>query len=260
MPETTLIADVVPSDGPLHVGHLYKRADLHSRFGGSENAGIVPSRKEPVILLFHTKEKVQQFYQDDYDPAEGVYRYSGQGTFGDMEWNSANLAVKNHNEDGRDLYFFERAQRKDGLWRLYGVMQCTGYKIERRNDKNGVSRDAIVFSLMLISDTAASNSEFPSTIDGSKRLDSGDLRKAALECQKTPKEKRLSTREVYERSLTIKAYALNRSAGRCESCLEAAPFITVAGRPYLEVHHIKRLADEGLERVDRVARNLSQLS
>jgi len=44
-------AEAVPADGPLSLGAVYKRSDLHKRFHGNHNAGIVPSKREPAVLL-----------------------------------------------------------------------------------------------------------------------------------------------------------------------------------------------------------------
>ncbi|HBB9944261.1 HNH endonuclease [Vibrio parahaemolyticus] len=38
---------------------------------------------------------------------------------------------------------------------------------------------------------------------------------------------------------------LLRAYGVCECCNEPAPFVTALGRPYLEVHHLIRLIDDG---------------
>ena len=106
--------DPVPPTGPLTLGGVYRRADLHGRFGGNRNAGIVPSKQEPVVLLFHTEEPAQQFYLDGFD-ANGIYWYSGEGTAGDMTWTPANRAVRDHVQVGNDLFFFQRVQRKDAF-------------------------------------------------------------------------------------------------------------------------------------------------
>src|SRR5438128_1300469 len=108
--------DAVPATGPLTLNAVYRRADLHTRFAGNRYSGIVRSGREPVVLLFHTEEAAQQFYSDGFDES-GVYWYSGEGTSGDMEWTSANRAIRDHAEIGLDLFLLERAQRKDGLWR-----------------------------------------------------------------------------------------------------------------------------------------------
>lgn len=53
----------------------------------------------------------------------------------------------------------------------------------------------------------------------------------------------------YTRDPKVKAWVLKTSDGNCESCETSAPFITVTGESFLEVHHLKRLADGGSDRV-----------
>lgn len=50
---------------------------------------------------------------------------------------------------------------------------------------------------------------------------------------------------VIERSVAVAAYVLEHARGVCECCGCAAPFMTEAGEPFLEVHHVKRLASGG---------------
>lgn len=139
----------VPDRGPLAIGTVYKRSDLHGRFGGSRIAGIVPLKHERIVLLFHTEELTQQFYQDGFSE-DGLYWYSGEGTFGDMRWSAANRAVRDHKKRGNSLLFFERAQRKGGLWKFSYVMQLVRYEIEKRVDKRGQKRSVIIFGLIPI--------------------------------------------------------------------------------------------------------------
>jgi 5-methylcytosine-specific restriction protein A len=49
----------------------------------------------------------------------------------------------------------------------------------------------------------------------------------------------------------VKAEVLERANGKCEFCLQNAPFTKVAdGTPFLEVHYIKWLSKEGKDTVD----------
>ena len=50
---------------------------------------------------------------------------------------------------------------------------------------------------------------------------------------------------TYHRSEAVKVYVLRRADGICEGCQQPAPFRTKKGRPYLEPHHIRRVADGG---------------
>lgn len=242
--------DDVPAAGPLLTGHVYQRAALHRRFGGNTTKGIVPSKREKVVLLFHTKEKIQQFYSDGYDPAEGVYWYSGEGTVGDMKWNKENCAIRDHESNNTDMYLFERAQRKGGFWRLYGMVKCLGYKEEIRPDKNRDNRKAIIFSLLPIT-TSVSEEE---NLTYSLRKNNADLSvlRDAARIVPAVAGRRQTAQQVYTRSEKIKKYVLARAAGRCELCGGNAPFLTKKDIGYLEVHHINRLADDGLESIDTV--------
>lgn len=53
----------------------------------------------------------------------------------------------------------------------------------------------------------------------------------------------------FARSKEVKVWVLRRAAGRCECCAQPAPFQTVQGEPFLEVHHLHTLADGGSDRV-----------
>lgn len=53
----------------------------------------------------------------------------------------------------------------------------------------------------------------------------------------------------FVRSAEVKAYVLQEANGRCEVCASPAPFIDGDGMPYLEVHHVKPLAEGGSDRV-----------
>ena len=54
---------------------------------------------------------------------------------------------------------------------------------------------------------------------------------------------------VFPRDLAVKAWVLARAAGVCECCKEHAPFFTADGEPFLEVHHVRQLAQQGSDRV-----------
>jgi hypothetical protein len=79
-----------------------------------------------------------------------------------------------------------------------------------------------------------------------------ELRSVALLSAKSSVSAR-SARTVYRaRSSAIRRYILCRANGQCESCRAPAPFLNADGSPYLEPHHITRLADEGPDHPARV--------
>ena len=240
-------AEAVPADGPLSLGAVYKRSDLHRRFQGNRNAGIVPSKREPVVLLFHTQEPTQQFYRDGFDH-RGVYWYSGEGTTGDMKWTPANSAVRDHDRLGFDLLLFQRVQRKDGLWRFVHVVWCVGWDERERRDKEGTVRRALIFALLpvaMMQAPFAANVENWTISELKSRACPADLDVSM------PVEERI--RALYDRSTAVQLYALSRARGKCEACGQPSPFAVASGGPFLEVHQLNRLADTGPGRIDRVA-------
>lgn len=50
---------------------------------------------------------------------------------------------------------------------------------------------------------------------------------------------------TFERDPMVRAWVLENAKGVCEVCSAPAPFKTAKGEPYLEVHHVLRLADGG---------------
>lgn len=54
---------------------------------------------------------------------------------------------------------------------------------------------------------------------------------------------------IIERDPLVKAWVLQKANGICELCDSKAPFIKSNGKPYLEVHHVKRLANNGADKI-----------
>lgn len=53
----------------------------------------------------------------------------------------------------------------------------------------------------------------------------------------------------HERDLQVREWVLQHATERCESCKAPAPFITTAGEPFLEIHHLKGLAEGGSDTI-----------
>ncbi len=54
---------------------------------------------------------------------------------------------------------------------------------------------------------------------------------------------------IFRRDPAVRAWVLKRANGSCECCGLAAPFLDAEGAPYLEVHHVRQLADGGSDRI-----------
>lgn len=243
----------VPPFGSLSVGGVYSRSDIHGRFAGNRQKGISVSTKESVILLFHTKEPSRQFYADGVDE-DGVYWFSGEGRLGDMQWSSENSQLREAAETPRSLLMFERYRRAGGLWRFHGEMFCLGHKEVTQLDEKGNLRRAFVFALAKIVDASSQGPFDNETLAEASSVSFESLRELALGAQTGAGNvaQRMSMKTFFLRSAAIRRYALQRATGICEGCHEPAAFEASWG-PYLEVHHLTRLADGGPDHPDRVA-------
>lgn len=64
----------------------------------------------------------------------------------------------------------------------------------------------------------------------------------------TPKS---STTEItqFQRDASVKAWVLREASGKCDCCKSLAPFNGTDDMPFLEVHHVRQLADGGSDTV-----------
>jgi|SRR3990167_1944531 len=58
-----------------------------------------------------------------------------------------------------------------------------------------------------------------------------------------------TTRIEFARDPEVVAWVIRRAGGQCEACERPAPFTRTDGTPFLEVHHLRQLADMGTDRI-----------
>lgn len=227
----------------FEVGKLYSRhADIHDRYGGQEQSGIVTPRGVPGIFLFTGSGGERVGYADRF-LEDGSFRYTGEGQVGPMAMAKGNRAVRDHAIDGKDLLVFKKGGSGQPV-RYLGLFVCTGWDREEQPDRNGDPRPAIVFNLTpadAVHDRLAASDDAPA---GGASLD--ELRKRALEAAaEPPSGPGKTSSNFYKRSKAVRDYVLARANGICEACGAAAPFLRACGTPYLEPHHIRRVSDGG---------------
>lgn len=91
---------------------------------------------------------------------------------------------------------------------------------------------------------------FNEAINESEKL-SDDVRKKRLaKAAKKPTAITVTT-ITYQRNADVVVEVLRRANGVCESCIKKAPFLKrTNNQPYLEVHHIVKLSDDGNDTVE----------
>ena len=85
------------------------------------------------------------------------------------------------------------------------------------------------------------------------KVDLEELRQRATDASRSSVPSQISATVYRARSDVEAEYARARAQGTCEMCGRSAPFVTPRGEPYLEVHHVLRLADDGPDDIFHVA-------
>jgi 5-methylcytosine-specific restriction protein A len=169
-----------------------------------------------------------------------------------MQFVRGNRAIRDHVAEGKDLHLFRYVER--GYVEYLGQMVCIGYHERLGPDAAGSTRRVLVFELLPISSTEGELGLREVTEETALETTSlGELRARALASATDAPTAQERIRNVIDRSVAVKEYVLERADGECEGCRELAPFVTDAGRPYLEPHHIRRLSDGGPDHPEWVA-------
>ena len=226
------------------IGRDYsRRDDIHARFGGQTQGGISTPRNAPYAVLFTGKAGGQYGYEDGWRD-EDIFVYTGEGQLGDMTFKAGNRAIRDHANDGKELLLFESLGKGQPV-RFLGSFACPTWEYGRGPDRDGNERTTIRFHLVR---TGLEVGE-PGAEDMPSAPETGleELRRrayAALGATKSGSTKE-ARRVLYERSQDVRDYVLARAGGVCELTGQQAPFRRKNGEPYLEVHHTRRLSDDG---------------
>jgi hypothetical protein len=95
-----------------------------------------------------------------------------------------------------------------------------------------------------------SDRELYDNVQKARELAPEDLSRLIDSYPKIPQRRQVVT-TVFVRNPGVIRKVLERAGGFCEDCRAAAPFRRSSdGTPYLEVHHLMRLADGGLDTVE----------
>ena len=224
-----------------------RRNDIHHVFGGGQQSGISPSRSSPFIFLFTGGSGEHYGYADSLND-DGSFDFFGEGQAGDMTFTKGNKAIRDHVRLKKDILLFESLGKGKSV-RFLGEFVCESYREVIAKDRDSRDRKAFIFQLRRADENPASAEVPPQLLN----LSLESLRQRAYEAATPTRKTTTRIVNVRERKESVKAYALMRAAGRCECCGESAPFNDRNGQPFLQVHHIRKLADNGLDTPENVA-------
>ena len=228
---------------PFDVGQTYHRVeDIHEEFGGNRYSGIAPCSDYPYVFIFFGESGEWHGYDDELLD-DGRLLYTGEGRDGDMTMDAGNAAIRDHAENNDEIHVFESGE---GAWEVsyVGQFEYEDHHWTRLPDRSDNMRDAVRFELVpaggIEIDTGVTSLEDISVdelYDQAEASVSGEGR--------TTSESR--SRTTYPRSEVVRKYALRVADGVCQGCGDDAPFLTDDGEPFLEVHHLRRRSDGGVD-------------
>jgi 5-methylcytosine-specific restriction protein A len=134
------------SDPAFVPGQVYRRRELHGKFGGQRQGGISTPAKAPFIFLMTGDSGKQHGYSDEWTD-EGIFLYTGEGQHGDMRFVGGNRAIRDHLKNGKALHVFEQDKKDKRFLRYLGEMEYVRNTYRDAQDTEGKQRKAIVFHL-----------------------------------------------------------------------------------------------------------------
>lgn len=232
----------------FEVGETYHRVnDIHDKFGGNRYSGIAPCSEYPYVFIFFGNSGEWHGYDDELLD-DGRFLYTGEGRDGDMTMDKGNAAIRQHANNGDELHVFES---KEEAWQVtyVGEYEYQDHNWTRLPDRSDNMRTAIRFELV-----PTGGQEIDLGTDSLDNIPVDELYKkaeASVSGEGRPSVQSRS-RTTYTRSEVVKEYALRAADGVCQGCKNDAPFKNKDGEPFLEVHHLHRRSDGGVDHPDNV--------
>jgi 5-methylcytosine-specific restriction protein A len=246
----------------FRVNQEYYRDVLLSFVGSNQGqSGIIWGNAKPdcVIVTSGGRHGKNAGYSN-IRQNDGTWLYIGQGSSGDQDptlhSNSLLASVQ------RDVLLFSTREpnsaeaKSNGhhkkLYKFEGIFNVLSWDLKLENEGARKGDKLLIFHLVP-ANNIYDNYEVEIPEEKIETIDINKLYNKIKNDNRDRSKKGISFQEYVKRSLDVKIYALLRAKGICELCESPAPFTNSKGKPFLEVHHIFRLADDGFDEPENVA-------
>ena len=235
----------------LTIGNHYNNEDICNAFMCAPQGGMRRSHKTNTLVLVanHTKS----LYEDEWKL--DTMNYTGMGSKGDQSLEFAqNKTLVESNENGVNVHFFEVFTDKVYTYQGQVVLSDKPFQ-EQQDDEDGNPRDVWIFPLKRkdgstpLIPRVSLDKTLERKVRKSSTLSLDELKSRASKSTAKPGS-RISTTTTYQRDPNVVNYTLKRANGICELCEQPAPFKKKNGDPYLEVHHVVQLANDGDDTIE----------
>lgn len=233
-------------DPGIKIGAEITNDQMRTLFKCGNMGGMRRSKQTGTLVII--SDDTKGLYKDIWK--NGVLHYTGMGKVGDqvLEGNQ-NGTLFYSDTNGVEVHLFEVLTK--AVYTYRGVVKLVDkpYK-SRQLDDNGNMRDVWMFPVAPVAEIGQNLSHELTEQEISKLSDKELARYTVVKNVK--KEPKMTETVVYYRDPYLKQMVKRIADGKCQYCGEDAPFIDKQGEPYLEEHHVKRLADGGRDAIDNV--------
>lgn len=233
-------------DPGISIGAELTNEEMRTLFRCGNMGGMRRSKQTGTLVII--SDETKGLYRDVWK--NGVLHYTGMGKVGDQVLQgNQNGTLFYSDTNGVEVHLFEVLEK--AVYTYRGVVELVDnpYK-SRQPDDNGAMRDVWMFPVAPISEQAKSISHELTEQEISKLTDKELARYTAV--KNVNKEPKTAETVVYYRDPYLKQMVKRIADGKCQYCGKDAPFMDKQGKPYLETHHVIRLADGGEDVIDNV--------
>lgn len=232
----------------IKIGDKLSNKEVYSLFQCANMQGIRPSSKTGTVVV--VSDYTKGLYEDVWK--NGVLHYTGMGKVGDQVLKGR--GTHNHilyysDTNGVEIHLFEVVEKTVYTYRGVVVLADKPYQAKQL-DTTGILRKVWIFPLKPVSEEAYIEEREP-TVKELIKLSNEELARRTnikLIGKKVHKKDTIT----YYRDPYLKEMVKRIAGGKCQYCGEDAPFLDKNNVPYLEEHHVKRLADGGSDTMDNV--------
>jgi hypothetical protein len=128
---------------PFNVGEVYKRTEIHDKYGGQRQGGISTPAKYPYLFLFTGGTGERYGYKDKWQG--NSFFYTGEGQKGDMLFLGGNRAIRDSSKNNEEIHLF--SYKDKGYVEYVGQMEYVAHNIEKGTDVDMHARELIIFEL-----------------------------------------------------------------------------------------------------------------
>lgn len=230
----------------INIGDSVSNDEMRSLFQCGNMGGMRRSKKTGTLVII--SDDTKGLYKDIWK--NGVLHYTGMGKKGDqvLEGNQ-NGILYNSDTNGVEVHLFEVLEKAKYTYRGVVVLADKPYMSEQYDELNTM-RKVWMFPVKPVEEASFTATREPQEKELAKLAVEELARRTTIKV--VDKKPRKTETVVHYRDPYVKELVKRIAEGKCQCCGQDAPFVDKNNVPYLEEHHVKRLADGGTDTIDNV--------